>query len=200
MRVRPAAVLADRFIAVVRTGQEAGVTAHGGAHLPTSDPAAVGAEHGQTRRHQNTFRGLRPFWCRIIVAGGCDGRMETVVAVNLGWPCWVGVVAVDLASQRRFYRDVLGLPELAAGPGWVQFDFGETGMLELLQRGDAPQYDQARYQVGYAVADIEVARDELVARGVRQVGEIEGDAAAGGRWCYFRDAEDNIFEIKERGQ
>jgi hypothetical protein len=23
---------------------------------------------------------------------------------------------------------------------------------------------------------------------------------ADGRWCYFRDAEDNIFEIKERSQ
>jgi extradiol dioxygenase family protein len=45
------------------------------------------------------------------------------LAVNMGWPCWVGVVADDLDVQRRFYRDVLGLAELAAGPGWVQFDF-----------------------------------------------------------------------------
>src|SRR5713226_9790463 len=41
-------------------------------------------------------------------------------------------------------------------------------------------------------------RDQLVSRGVQQVTEIEGDAQAGGRWCYFRDAEGNIFEIKER--
>jgi predicted enzyme related to lactoylglutathione lyase len=120
------------------------------------------------------------------------------VAVNLGWPCWVGVVAEDLAEQRRFYRDVLGLRELAAGPGWVQFDFGETGLLEVIQRGGDPQYDQPRYQVGYAVDDIESARDELVSRGARPVTEIKEDAAADGRWCYFRDAEDNIFEIKER--
>ena len=120
------------------------------------------------------------------------------MAVNLGWPCWVGVVAENLAEQRRFYRDVLGLRELAVGPSWVQFDFGGTGVLELVQRGGDPQYDQARYQVGYEVGDIDSARDELVSRGVQQVTEIEGDAAAGGRWCYFRDAEDNIFEIKER--
>jgi hypothetical protein len=55
------------------------------------------------------------------------------------------------------YRDVLGLAELAAGPGWVQFDFGETGVLELVQRSGEPEYDQAPYQVGYAVADIESA-------------------------------------------
>ena len=29
------------------------------------------------------------------------------MAVTLGWPCWVGVVAEDLDTQRRFYRDVL---------------------------------------------------------------------------------------------
>jgi extradiol dioxygenase family protein len=49
----------------------------------------------------------------------------------MGWPCWVGVVAEDLDAQRRFYRDVLGLAESAPGPGWVQFDFGESGVLEL---------------------------------------------------------------------
>lgn len=118
--------------------------------------------------------------------------------MTLGWPCWVGVVCEDLDVQRRFYRDVLGLAELAAGTGWVQFDFGESGMLELVQRSDEPEYDRARYQVGSAVADIESARDHLVSRGVLPVTEIEGDAQAGGRWCYFRDAEGNIFEIKER--
>jgi len=118
--------------------------------------------------------------------------------VKVDWPCWVGVVAEDLNTQRRFYRDVLGLPELAAGQGWVQFGFGQAGILEIVQRSGEPQYDHARYQVGYAVADIESAREYLVSRGVEQVSGIEGDADAGGRWCYFRDAEGNIFEIKER--
>jgi hypothetical protein len=31
-----------------------------------------------------------------------------------------------------------------------------------------------------------------------EAAEIEGNTAAGGRWCDFRDAEGNIFEIKER--
>jgi predicted enzyme related to lactoylglutathione lyase len=93
---------------------------------------------------------------------------------------------------------VLGLAELIAGPDWIQFDFGETGVLELVRRSGEPQYDRARYQVGFAVADIESARDHLVARGVQPVTEIEGEAQAGGRWCYVRDAEGNIFEIKER--
>jgi AcrR family transcriptional regulator len=99
-----------------------------------------------------------------------------------------------LAEEDRVPR----LREITAGPGWVQFDFGQSGVLELVQRSDEPQYDDARYQVGYAVADIESARGTLVSRGVRPVTGIEGDSQAGGRWCYFRDAEGNVFELKER--
>ena len=120
------------------------------------------------------------------------------VAVTLGFPCWIGVVAQDFDVQRRFYRDVLGLTELAGGPGWVQFDLGDAGVLEVLQRTGEPEFEKACYQVGYAVADIESARRQLVARGAQQVTEIRGDPYTEGRWCYFRDAEGNLFEIEER--
>jgi len=120
--------------------------------------------------------------------------------VTLGWPCWIGVVADDLDRQRRFYGDVLGFTELAAGADWVHFDLGGSRLLEIVQRSGQPQYDQARYQVGYAVADIEDAREQLIALGVEPVSDLEGSSAAGGRWCYFRDAEGNVFELKERRQ
>jgi catechol 2,3-dioxygenase-like lactoylglutathione lyase family enzyme len=121
----------------------------------------------------------------------------TDTAPALGWPCWIGVVADDLALQRRFYRDVLGFTELAEGPDWIQFDLGGSRLLEIVQRSGQPQYDKPRYQVGYAVEDIEAARERLISRGVQPVSELEGDAATGGRWCYFRDAEGNVFELKE---
>jgi catechol 2,3-dioxygenase-like lactoylglutathione lyase family enzyme len=114
-----------------------------------------------------------------------------------GWPSWIGVVADDLDRQRWFYREILGFTELAEGPDWIQFDLGETRLLELVQRSSKPQYDKARYQVGYAVEDIEAARERLIASGVQPISELEGDASAGGRWCYFSDAEGNVFELKE---
>jgi catechol 2,3-dioxygenase-like lactoylglutathione lyase family enzyme len=120
------------------------------------------------------------------------------VRTKLGWPSWIGVVADDLDRQRRFYRDVLGFAELAHGQDWVQFDLGESRLLEIVQTCSEPQYDQARYQVGYEVDDIEAARSELISRGVQPVSELEGSASASGRWCYFRDAEGNVFELKER--
>jgi catechol 2,3-dioxygenase-like lactoylglutathione lyase family enzyme len=116
----------------------------------------------------------------------------------LGWPTWIGIVADDLGRQRRFYRDVLGFTELGEGAGWVQFELGGERLLEIVQRSGEPQYDQARYQVGYTVEDIEAAREQLIGLGVEVVSELEGDAGSGRRWCYFRDAEGNVFELKER--
>jgi predicted enzyme related to lactoylglutathione lyase len=118
--------------------------------------------------------------------------------MTLTWPSWIGVVADDLGRQRRFYRDIMNFTEIAHGSDWVQFDLGDSRLLEIVQRSEAPQYDDVRYQVGYAVEDIEGARDQLIARGVDVLSELEGSAEDGGRWCYFRDAEGNVFELKER--
>lgn len=117
---------------------------------------------------------------------------------RLSWPTWIGIVAGDLERQRRFYRDVLGFAEVAHGHDWVHFDLGDARLLEIVQQSSEPQYDQPRYQVGYAVQDIEAARRELIARGVQPVSDLEGSNSGSGRWCYFRDAEGHVFELKER--
>jgi len=117
---------------------------------------------------------------------------------QLRWPNWIGLVVWDLEGQRRFYRDVLGFPELAANEDWVQFDMGWPNLLELLRVGADPQYDRPRYQPGFAVDDIETARDALLSRGAEAVTGVEGGVEAGGFWCYFRDPEGNVFEISQR--
>jgi catechol-2,3-dioxygenase len=124
--------------------------------------------------------------------------MMGVSGGQLRWPNWIGVVANDLEKQRRFYRDVLGLSELESGEGWVQFDMGWPNLLEVIQRSDEPQYDRPRYQAGFAVEDIRATRERLIARGVEPVTEIEGGADSNGYWCYFRDAEGNVFEVSQR--
>lgn len=117
--------------------------------------------------------------------------------VNLGWPVWIGVVAEDLETQRRFYREVLGLREVDAGDDWVEFEMG-GGKFELVRKSDAPQYNEGRYQVGFAVADIRDAVEELGARGVEQLTAIEGGPDSGQYWCYFRDPEGNVFEVAQK--
>jgi predicted enzyme related to lactoylglutathione lyase len=82
--------------------------------------------------------------------------------LRLGWPIWVGVVSENIERQGRFYRDV------------------------LKGRSDDPQYDRPRYQVAFAVDDIEAVRRELIARGVDSVSDIVGTPDIGGHWSISR--------------
>jgi len=114
----------------------------------------------------------------------------------LEWPTWIGIVCDDLEAQRAFYRDVLAAEEGEEGDGWIHFRFGDR-LLELIARDATPQYEQARYQVGYTVRDIESARRELLDAGAQQVSRVEGEPDSPNRWCYFRDPEGNMFEITQ---
>ena len=116
--------------------------------------------------------------------------------MDLGFPSWVGVVCDDLEGQRRFYENVLGMRVVGEGEDWIHFDLGTGPEFELIRRSTEPQYDGARYQVGFAVRDIEVTRRELISRGVTPISEIIGNKGHG-RWAYFTDLEGNVFEIKE---
>lgn len=120
------------------------------------------------------------------------------MAIALDWPRWIGVVCEDLESQRQFYVNILGFRETNHGVDWAHFELAGGNLFELIQRDARPQYDRPRYQVGFTVGDIEAARAELITRNVEPIGEIEGNAREGGRWCYFRDPEGNVFELKER--
>ena len=114
----------------------------------------------------------------------------------LKWPTWVGVVVDDLKGQRRFWGDLLGVPEDHSGPDFVAFELGDGRSFELIERSAEPQYDRLRFQVGFDVENIEAAREELIRRGVEQISEIFPDEES--PWAYFRDPEGNVFEIKQR--
>jgi predicted enzyme related to lactoylglutathione lyase len=117
--------------------------------------------------------------------------------MNLGFPTWVGVVCEDLERQRRFYEDVLGMRAIRDGDGFVAYELEPGGEFELIERSNEPEYDGVRYQVGFAVDDIEATRRELISRGVTPISDIHGTKGEG-RWAYFKDPEGNVFELKER--
>jgi catechol 2,3-dioxygenase-like lactoylglutathione lyase family enzyme len=118
--------------------------------------------------------------------------------MRLSWPTWIGVVVDDLETQRRFYRDKLGFGETGGSEGWVHLEVPGGGLFELIQREPSPQYESKRYQVGFTVEDIRVAREELIRQGVEPISEIEGEeSGSSNMWCYFRDAEGNVFEVTQ---
>lgn len=54
--------------------------------------------------------------------------------MQLRWPAWIGVVVDDLEGQRRFWGELLGVPEAGAGPDYVEFDAGDGRTFEVLKR------------------------------------------------------------------
>jgi catechol 2,3-dioxygenase-like lactoylglutathione lyase family enzyme len=116
---------------------------------------------------------------------------------HVGWVAWVGVIADNLETERRFYRDVLGLKELAAIGDVVWFDMGWPNILEIKARSAAPGMERG-YQIGFLVGDISVAHQDLIANGARPIEEIQGGKESGGYWCTFEDAEGNKFQIGQR--
>ena len=50
----------------------------------------------------------------------------------------------------------------------------------------------------FEVDDIRSTRADLLARGVEAVTDIEGGPDARQYWAYFKDAEDNLFEVVQR--
>jgi catechol 2,3-dioxygenase-like lactoylglutathione lyase family enzyme len=118
--------------------------------------------------------------------------------MNLQFPRWIGVVCDDYERQREFYRNVLGLREINEGDDWVHYEFGPDRTFELLRRSTVPEYDHARYQVGFVVDDIEMAHRELVERGAEPITKVMVASDGHARWAYFRDPEGNVFEITQR--
>ena len=108
----------------------------------------------------------------------------------------------DLGRAVEFYRDVLGYPLLATfdPPGLAFFDLGNVRL--LLEGGAA----SAMLYLG--VADIERARDALVAEGVEFIDEphmihFDEDGTFGEPGCeewmtFFRDSEGNTVGLVER--
>jgi catechol 2,3-dioxygenase-like lactoylglutathione lyase family enzyme len=115
---------------------------------------------------------------------------------RLRWPTWIGIVVEDLERQRRFWGDLLGLPENESGPDYVDFDLGEGRRLELVRRSDEPEYDRPRFQVGFEVDHVATVREELIRRGVEAIGDVQPNDVS--PWAYLRDPEGNVFEIKQR--
>jgi hypothetical protein len=139
--------------------------------------------------------------CWRILAEAMDGNgpPSWLVTTGFAWSSGGAPSRIRTCAHGSGVR----LPDLANLchlPGWTRSLIPRPAKIipEIVQRSGQPQYDQARYQVGYAVEDIDAAREQLISLGVQVVSDLEGSASAGGRWCYFRDAEGNVFELKER--
>lgn len=126
-------------------------------------------------------------------------------SVELGSLRQVGQPVVDFDRAVAFYRDVVGLPVLAAFPGLAFFDLDGARLLLEVSREERAGSGAVLY---FAVDDIHRARQELGARGVAFEQEphlIHRDeagtfgAAGEEEWmAFFRDTEGNQLAIASR--
>ena len=108
----------------------------------------------------------------------------------------IAVVIHDLPRAVAFYRDTLGMRFLFEVPPMMAF-FDCAGVRLMLSRPSSPEYDHPNI-IYYAVDDIQAARNELAARGIRFNHEphVVAQLAHGDLWtANFRDPDGNVVEI-----
>jgi catechol 2,3-dioxygenase-like lactoylglutathione lyase family enzyme len=107
----------------------------------------------------------------------------------------------DMPRAVEFYRDILGLRvTYPAGPAdygaehWVTLDTGACTL--ALHAGGQGQAGADAPKIVFQVAEVESAREALVARGVT-LGPVR-QAAPGVRVCDGRDPDGNPFSLEAR--
>ncbi|HKG25743.1 MAG TPA: VOC family protein [Thermomicrobiales bacterium] len=143
----------------------------------------------------------------IVAAGsGASGVDEERGEDMNAWPQGIGAITLfveDLASAKRFYQDVFGLPVTFEDDNSAVFDFGNT-IINLLATTAAPELIApatvappeagARVQLTIRVDDVDAICAELTRRGAELLnGPI--DRPWGIRTASFRDPGGHIWEI-----
>jgi catechol 2,3-dioxygenase-like lactoylglutathione lyase family enzyme len=131
-----------------------------------------------------------------------ERRSEDVNA----WPQGIGAITLfveDLASAKRFYQEIFGLPVTFEDDASAVFDFGNTIVNLLATRAApeliapaamAPPEAGARFQLTIRVDDVDAICAELTRRGVALLnGPME--RPWGVCTASFRDPGGHIWEI-----
>jgi methylmalonyl-CoA/ethylmalonyl-CoA epimerase len=108
----------------------------------------------------------------------------------------VSLCVRDLERATAFYRDVLGMRHLLAGPKMSFFDCGGVRLVLGVKESASPE--QSSSILYFKVEDIQSAYDRLSTRGVRFENEPMrlANMASFDLWmAFFRDSEGNLMGL-----
>ncbi|MCI4352485.1 MAG: VOC family protein [Thermoplasmata archaeon] len=111
---------------------------------------------------------------------------------------WVGIKTDKLGELATFFRTILGLRAIREDRDFILFRLPDGDLLELFgpEGPDLPgQFSDVRVMPGFAVDDIEGAREELKAAGGELMGPLERDDTIGLAWQHFRGPDGWIYEL-----
>ena len=110
---------------------------------------------------------------------------------------FLSVPVTDLDRSAAWYRDTLGLEQIAEG-GFPEFQLGENVSLYLLRMENVGASFQGPHtaHVALRVPDVEETRRELEAKGI----EFDGETLDTGvcHMAFFRDPDGNALMLHRR--
>ena len=132
-------------------------------------------------------------------------------AVNVKRICFLGTRTANFDATAAFFRDVLGLDNAHAEPGWSIFqlpsgkgDYVEVYGPEKQNASLFPAEIKDGLLVAFAVDDIVGARAELAAVDVELIGDLvwaadlfDNPDMEGYGWFFFRGPDGNIYVMQQ---
>jgi predicted enzyme related to lactoylglutathione lyase len=114
--------------------------------------------------------------------------------------CWITLQVPDIESARRFWSEVVGLPQKSVAPGWVELQLRPGLVLALHSVFYARALEKRGYERGGPVMGIQVTNldemGELVIRhGAKALSEPH--EIPFGRARDFEDPDGYVFELVE---
>ncbi len=113
---------------------------------------------------------------------------------------WISLQVHDVEQSRFFWREVIGLPERSAAPGWVELELRPGLHLALHPIFHPPALERRGYDRGGAVMGIRVRDLDAMTRLLEQHGARPLGAPheiPGGRARDFECIDGYLFELVE---
>ncbi len=114
--------------------------------------------------------------------------------------CWVTLQVQDIEAARRFWREIIGLPEKSYSPGWVELEL-RPGLLLALHPTFYPKalekrgYDRGGPVMGIRVMNLDEMGGLVVRNGAKALSGVHD--IPGGRARDFEDPDGYVFELVE---
>ena len=118
---------------------------------------------------------------------------------------WVASRTPRFAEMRSFVADMLGLESTYEEEDFALFTFPNGDTFEVTGPR-SPVYDDPPLDVpadgrgptpiaAFQVDDVDAARAELEAKGIRFVGPVHSDPHSGNRWSHFVAPDGYVYEL-----
>jgi len=102
------------------------------------------------------------------------------------------IFTADMPAMTRFYRDAMGLKQLADDEGWKEFS---AGACNIALHNGKPSLGKRPPKISFYAADVAAARASLMRRGAAMGKVISAKVFD---FCDGKDPDGNPFQISSR--